>query len=186
MMKWLLITLLLPVVAFAQADPFEGLSDKQKAEIMVQIAEAKEAEKFSVDDLSDPDKIDRWVALGENMGKAAAGAAREVGMAADEFSRTGLGKIIIVLVAWKVMGDDAMTITGDIIDILVLGPLMIISLFIAWFFNRMLFMECEVVGEGDKAKKVWNTTNYRDCSGHCVYWIFFGVAWLAMTCKMVA
>lgn len=55
-------------------------------------------------------EAEAWGELGANMGKAMVGAAREVGVASNEFAKTDLGKIIVFIVAYKVIGQDILSI----------------------------------------------------------------------------
>ncbi len=51
-------------------------------------------------------EAEAWGELGSNMGKAMVGAAKEVGVAANEFSQTSLGKVVVFLAAYKIVGKD--------------------------------------------------------------------------------
>lgn len=51
-------------------------------------------------------EAEAWGELGANMGKAMVGAAREVGVASNEFANTSLGKVVVGIVAYKVVGKD--------------------------------------------------------------------------------
>ncbi len=53
-------------------------------------------------------EAEAWGELGSNMGKAMVGAAKEVGVAANEFSQTSLGKIVVFLAAYKIVGQDVL------------------------------------------------------------------------------
>ena len=53
-------------------------------------------------------EAEAWGELGANMGKAMVGAAKEVGVAANEFSQTSLGKIVVFLAAYKIVGQDVL------------------------------------------------------------------------------
>lgn len=116
-MKKLLIALALaicstsPVIAQQSAVDTRGLSESQVAEIMKQVAEMKE-QKGSVTNISSTvrQEAEAWGEMGANMGKAMVGAAKEVGVAANEFSQTPLGKIVVFLVAYKLIGHDALSI----------------------------------------------------------------------------
>lgn len=53
-------------------------------------------------------EAEAWGELGANMGKAMVGAAKEVGIAANEFSQTPLGRIVVFLAAYKIIGEDVL------------------------------------------------------------------------------
>lgn len=56
------------------------------------------------------EETEKWAELGGNMGKAAVGAAKEIGMAANEFVGTPLGKVTMAVVIYKVIGRDVIGI----------------------------------------------------------------------------
>ena len=61
-------------------------------------------------------EAEAWGTLGANMGKAMVGAAREVGVAANEFGQTSLGKVVVGIVTYKVIGRDILgVIVGSLI-----------------------------------------------------------------------
>lgn len=51
-------------------------------------------------------EAEAWGDLGANMGKAMVSAAKEVGVAANEFSQTSLGRVVVFMVAYKIVGHD--------------------------------------------------------------------------------
>ncbi len=91
------------------------LTAEQKAQINKQVAELA-AEPTNVS-ATVRKEAEAWSELGANMGKAMVGAAREVGVAANEFSQTDLGKIVVAMVAFKIAGRD---ILGIVVGSLIL------------------------------------------------------------------
>ena len=89
--------------AVVQVDT-SGLSTEQVAQLKQQAQSMK----------SDPANVsakvrqeaEAWSELGANMGKAMVGAAREVGVAANEFAVTPLGTVVVGLTAYKIVGRD--------------------------------------------------------------------------------
>lgn len=75
-------------------------------------------------------ETEKWAELGGNMGKAAVGAAKEIGMAANEFVGTPLGKVTMAVVIYKVIGK-------DVIGFFVGGAVLIFFVGLAVFFLRM-------------------------------------------------
>ena len=53
-------------------------------------------------------EAEAWGEMGANMGRAMVGAAREVGVAANEFASTPLGKVTVAIVAYKIIGKDVL------------------------------------------------------------------------------
>jgi hypothetical protein len=70
-----------------------------------------------------------WADLGANIGTAMVGAARQIGIAANEFSQTGLGKIVTVLIVYKIAGNDLL---GVVIGSLILITAWVTGLYL-WF-----------------------------------------------------
>lgn len=57
-----------------------------------------------------------WADLGANIGTAMVGAARQIGIAANEFSQTSLGKIVTVLIVYKIAGHELLgVVVGSLI-----------------------------------------------------------------------
>lgn len=79
---------------------FDNLSAEQQAQIVQSIAAAQTKDRAVVD------TVDKWVNVGERIGKMVGGAAREVGVAANEFVQTDVGRMTAALIIWNYMGND--------------------------------------------------------------------------------
>jgi hypothetical protein len=103
------------------------LSEVQKAELALQVAKQVE-EAGSV---TSPKQVKEWVSYGSEIGKAMAGAARELGVVANEFIQTPAGQITMAMIVWKIMGHDIVHVGLALIMFFTLVP--------GWFymFNRM-------------------------------------------------
>lgn len=107
MKKLLLILASTLLMATAQAQTtadISNLTPDQQAEVLKKIETMKTPEKNI--SATAREETEKWVELGGNMGKAAVGAARELGVAANEFVGTPLGKITMAVVVYKVIGAD--------------------------------------------------------------------------------
>lgn len=98
---------------------WNNLSDAQRAEISHQVAvtaetNAKQAAPAAAV-LADPKKMDEWLTLGEHMGKMMGGAAKEVGVAVNDFVNTPVGQMTMVLVVWKYMGGTLVHVVGGLL-----------------------------------------------------------------------
>lgn len=94
---------LLPIVALGQTIDARGLTKEQQAELTAQAAKMKSPEGISA---AARKEVGAWADLGTNIGTAMVSAAKEVGVAANEFSQTGLGRIVTGIVVYKIMGRD--------------------------------------------------------------------------------
>lgn len=141
MRKWffvisLLGALLVSSSVYAQTVNIDtrDLSDEQKAQLILKIEEMKKANNGSVvenvtDNLTDPKKLNEWVELGKNVGLALTAVAGELGVAADQVLNSTTGKIAMVMIIWKVMGQDVLNIVGGV------ATWFVVSTIILWSFN---------------------------------------------------
>ncbi len=95
---------------------WDKLTESQQAEILKNIATVAATNVEPV--VSDPKKLDEYVVLGQHIGQAFSGAAKEVGVAANEFIQTPIGTLTIVLIVWHFIGSAALHLFGAIILIL--------------------------------------------------------------------
>ena len=105
---------------------FDKLSADQQAQIVQTIAAAQSKETDVID------SVDKWVNVGERIGKMVGGAAREVGIAANEFVQTDVGKMTAAMIIWNYMG-------ADVVDVFVhvVGGTMFILVGLTWIFIIM-------------------------------------------------
>lgn len=117
----LLVTLVVPAHAALNSDSvaqagFNKLTEQQKAEILKQVADASANSDVTTAVASvTPTKVDEWVTIGERVGKIMGGAAREVGIAVNDFVKTPVGQLTMFLIVWKVMGGMLIHLLGGII-----------------------------------------------------------------------
>ena len=117
-MKRFLMTLSLMFCMAANAGPASPgsgtfidtskITPEQAAQIQKQVEEMQQ--KPTNVSASVRKEAEAWGELGANMGRAMIGAAKEVGVAANEFAGTSLGKITVAIVAYKIIGQDVLKI----------------------------------------------------------------------------
>ena len=61
---------------------------------------------------SSTDTAERWVQIGANIGQMMGGAAKELGIAVNDFSQTTLGEVTMVMIIWYVAGKTILHIVG--------------------------------------------------------------------------
>lgn len=92
--------------AFAQSDgvpqslSLEGLTAEQAKSIQDQVAQAK---RKAAPELTTMDKA---VELGRIIGSGLVATAKELGIAANEFAKSDLGKVVMYILIWKYLGQD--------------------------------------------------------------------------------
>lgn len=101
---------------------FDKLSEAQKAQILEGVQ--KQAQLNSsigvLEKASDPATVQKWVDVGTNIGKSLGGAAKEVGVAVNDFVETPVGMLTAFLIVWHVMGAALVHFFGGIL-IFILG-----------------------------------------------------------------
>ncbi len=110
-----------------------NLTAEQVAQINQKVSEMKQDPKNI--SASVRQEAEAWGELGANMGKAMVGAAREVGVAANEFSNTSLGQIVVGIVTYKVVGREILGVLFGSLTLLVGWSLAI------WFFTTTKFSQ---------------------------------------------
>ncbi len=83
---------------------FNQLSEVDKAAIISDIAK-KVAVKNAAPEVPTIEKLDGWVDLGTKIGKGLSGAAKETGVAVNDFAKTPVGILTTGLIVWKMIGN---------------------------------------------------------------------------------
>lgn len=153
-----------------------GLTDEQKAQLAVQIAEMQKKE------IPTTERINQWVDLGKNVGVALAATAKEIGMASDQFLQSNTGKITVALIIWKVIGKD---LIRSIVGIGIL--IAFISLWVHFFRRMCIFKAVLIEYPQDKFKKIKHFEYYTegDCDGTRVF-MFLVLVVIVLTGLLVA
>lgn len=137
---WLFVlTLLFTTSAFAlnyrdvSGAGFDDLSDTDKMAVMQDITNRKAATPPAAKILPaieakvpTVDQVDKWVTLGGNIGKGLGAAAKEIGVAGNDFVQTPVGQWTAFLIIWNFIGSAAAHIIGGLI-ILILGSAGIVA-----------------------------------------------------------
>src|SRR5574343_622672 len=123
---------------------WDKLTTEQQAEIIKSVT-TKVSTNSTIASSIQPNQINEWVVLGENLGKALGGTAKELGVQANEFAKTPLGLISVVLIVWHFMGGMLMHLFGGVIIMLS------VTLFIAWHKKQIQ----DISVEYDSEKTNW-------------------------------
>ncbi len=97
-----MIALAMSVSAYAANADYvstKGLTAEQSAQLALQAEQMKKATPLEM-----ADKVDQWVNIGEKVGKMMGGAAKEVGIAVNDFVKTPVGMMTAALIVWNYMG----------------------------------------------------------------------------------
>lgn len=107
----------MPVFAIDSRDlgaaGFNNLSAADKAKIIIQVEEMANEGKLPTMDA--PEKVEKWVNIGTSIGKGLAGAAKEVGVAANEFAKTPVGEMTMFLILWHFLSGPIIHVAGGLL-----------------------------------------------------------------------
>ena len=92
---------------------FNKLSETEKAEIIKMVAD-KASQKDVMPAMTE-DKVEKWVKIGSNIGQGLAGAAKEVGVAVNDFATTPVGQLTMLLIIWHMIGAQLIHVFGGIL-----------------------------------------------------------------------
>lgn len=171
-MKYLVCLVLLSSFVFAQEEkmvsiPESKLTEQQRAELQKENATAMLGTAHG------------WVGIGKEVGEAVNSSLSAVTVQADNFSKTGVGKLTVALVVWKVIGDQAVHLLGGMIELLVFVPIFLWSYRKSCMSRRVL-----VASEGLFKKKTWQYIEYEKNreftarNGHCLILAVFTIVWV--------
>jgi hypothetical protein len=118
----------------------------------------------------------KWVGIGREVGVAVNSSLEAITTQADHFAHTGVGKFTMVLVAWKVIGDQAVHLIVGLLEVLLMLPLWI------WSYRRFCIPRSMVIkkGQGFWGAKEYEVVNKFDpenpaiCIGHWVALLLIG------------
>jgi hypothetical protein len=134
-MKRFLIALFMAATAFsanAKTISTQGLTAEQVAQLQKQAAEMSQNPANTA--VLVREEAEAWADLGGKIGQAMVGAAKEVGMAANEFAQTGLGRVVVAIVVYKVIGQEVLGLFFGSLILLVGIPVFLRILFDKTFF----------------------------------------------------
>jgi hypothetical protein len=128
----LLFALILPVFATETGKTYvineSDLTEDQKAKL---------ANAATANSVSTVKQASEWVGLGKEIGSAVDGSLGALTNRAEEFANTKVGIMTMYLVAYKVLGNDAIGILNHFIRILVGVPVLIVGIILwIWSYKR--------------------------------------------------
>ena len=123
MKKFLIGAVLSMTAMFASAQTIDTskLTKEQVAQLQAQAAEMQSTPGQTA--VIVRQEAEAWADLGGKVGMAMVSAAKEVGMAANEFASTDLGAVVTAIVVYKIVGTEIMSLFGGFVILLVGIPL---------------------------------------------------------------
>lgn len=125
----------------------EGLSEIAQAEVALKAAELRKAalKKQIIPDVAE---VQKYVSVGEQIGKALAVTAKELGIEVNNFASTPVGMIAIFLIVWHFF--------GNMVVHLMFGAAWFMTLIPVWiyFFKRLVMGRKEIYNDAGKRTSV--------------------------------
>lgn len=179
----LFVTLLLTFSAAAQqqdtlqVDVTKLNSDQLRVYQQMKAMQNGANDKLTLDNLT-PEKVDKYAQMGKGLGIAINEGLGAVTKNVEQFSQTSAGKWLMVLITWKVMGEDAIGLTRTLVQWSVGAVLLIVGIpFWIWFVRRNCVLPpiASVEKTGFWGKKV----TYKNCEPlHSEYTLAYGACFL--------
>lgn len=131
-MKYILIAIL-ALASFGASAQDTAQPQNVSAELNARIAQMTDAEKAAaLTRLKDPSAAQitsEWVDVGEKLGRGLASTARELGVEANSFAQTPVGKVAIFLLVWNFFGTDLAALAVSAFGVLIMLPLLMIFMY---------------------------------------------------------
>jgi len=124
-----------------------NLTPTQKAEMELQIAQLIETNSKVMSSVPDADAVmqaSQWVNIGTDIGKGLAGAASELGVAADKFADTSVGMFTMFLIGYHFIGKSIIGIMFGLLWLFTTIPTWV------WFYRRQFIIESITTYENGK------------------------------------
>jgi len=92
---------------------FSSLTEQEKAEVIAVIT--SKASAAATAPKVTADNVDKWIDISAKLGKGLAATAKELGIAANEFAVSPLGRLATVLIIWNMMGAMMVHVFGGLL-----------------------------------------------------------------------
>ena len=119
--------------SIAHAEPklnMDGLSESAQAELALKAAELRKA-ALDTPVIPDVVEMEKYVSVGEQIGKALATTAKELGIEVNNFATTPVGMIAIFLIVWHFFGAMMLHLAFGSVWFVTMVPLWV------YFFKRI-------------------------------------------------
>lgn len=125
---FLAAALMINVSAHADDVHVEGnLTAEQKATLALEAAKLVTANKTpDANPTTTVDTVKKWTDVGTAIGSGLASSAKELGVAANDFAQTGVGKFTMIIIAWHFIG-------AALVHVL-FGSLWLLGAISLWFY----------------------------------------------------
>ena len=100
-----------------------SLTKEQESTLAAQAAKMVADNASGANDVSNAKKVKEWVDIGTEIGAGIASTARELGVAANDFVKTPVGKMTAAIIVWHFLGSSIIHIMFGMTWLLVVGSI---------------------------------------------------------------
>lgn len=197
-MKYLLsflvvVMLSLALPSFAQTESVQvDITKLSQQELLVyqQLKQKQAANSMSVANLT-PETIDRYAQIGKSFGTAFKECWTTVSTDAERFANSSAGKWAMVMVTWKIMGDDAVNLVEKSVQYAIGFPLIFIGTCFFIYIIRRNCMSRPILVSATKVafltvKKEYKGTSSPQWDGeHAAVAVLFYALFIAVCCAIL-
>jgi hypothetical protein len=115
-------------VAFLSVMPL--LAVGQEKTYSVPESELTQEQRAKLVGRNTPEEVHKWAGVGKEVGEAVNASLQAITVQTNNFAQTGVGKVTIALVVWKVLGDQIVHLFGGFLELIVFIPLWV------WSYRR--------------------------------------------------
>ena len=149
------------------------LTEEQKADVIKSVAQAAGEKTDKAPAIPEPppvDKVKNWAGIGTEIGKMIGSAAREIGVAANDFVKTPVGMMTATLIVWHFIGKAVVSIIFGLI--ILLGGTLVIRKLVNTYYIKSIEYDDERVDRLGRSviKKIYR----RDDDGGATVLAFLG------------
>jgi hypothetical protein len=138
----LLILLMLPVMLYAQ--------EEEKVTVPKRLLTQQQLEQMNGGNLRQ--NVSAWAGIGKEVGEAVNSSMQAITTQSNNFAQTGVGKMTMAIVVWKIFGDQLIHILGGVVETILFVPLWI------WSFRKTCITRSIRTGKDTYEKIVYNAS----------------------------
>lgn len=151
-----------------------------------QLTPGQIAELEAGETLSTVETVGKYAGVGKEIGEGVSGALGALNEEAQKFGDTQVGHFTMAMIAWKIMGDDIVAVSHDMVGYVVGIPFFFLaSLALLWSYRRRCLPHTVLVkrGAGIFAEREYQTMEPSDAGGwNSAEWaIAHGVTFMIVT-----
>jgi hypothetical protein len=151
----LILSLTVATAAFGQTETVQVDITKLSQQELLVYQQLKQKQQQGAGSLVNPDNIEKYAQIGKSFGTAFKECWSTVSADAEKFANSSAGKWAMVLITWKIMGDDAINLMEKSVSYAIGIPLLFVgTFFFAYIYRRNCVSHPQLVS---KTKVGWLT-----------------------------